>query len=239
LAARLVTGSKRDTFFFLHVMKTAGSTFTEHLTRNFQSHEMYPQGDGSSGAGAYFGLRRLAELTASERENIRLYRGHFPFEAAVAYGARGQVMITILREPVARVISLLSREQQVRQPDRSFEEIYADPLYFERFAHNHMTKVFAMRLDDAPLAYFSPIQIDRDRLEAAKENLQRIDVLGFQDRLGEMTDELRVRFGWRIDQVTDQKVSEPVAVSDGLRARIARDNALDVEFYEFARERRR
>jgi hypothetical protein len=108
-------------------------------------------------------------------------------------------------------------------------------LYFERYVHNHMTKIFSMRQEDRALGYFSPVPTNRDRLEDAKSNLRRVSVIGFQDRLDDLMDQLRTQFGWRIAPVEDQKVSEPVDVSDAFRTRIATDNALDVELYEFAR----
>lgn len=231
-----MTDRDDSTFFFLHVMKTAGSTFGQHLRRNFAVHEMYPRGDGSSGPGAYFQIAMLAALTEEERARVRLFRGHFPYAAAAAYGAPDQTVITILREPVARTVSLLTREQAIRQPGRPLEDIYSDFLYYKRFVHNHMTKVFSMQLEDGPLAFFSPVPVNRQRLLDAKQNLERIDLIGFQDSLSDLIDEVRSRFGWRIEPVEDQKVSRGVEVSESFRERIALDNALDIELYQFARE---
>lgn len=85
-----------------------------------------------------------------------------------------------------------------------------------------------------------PIDIDDDRLETAKINLEKVDVVGLNDRYDELLAELEQRYGLQIDEVESQHVaSEPWEVSDALRQRIINDNAADIELYEFARDLRR
>jgi hypothetical protein len=61
--------------------------------------------------------------------------------------------------------------------------------------------------------------------------------LGLQHRFEEFCDELQARFGWNLGTPGHANRSQRVdEVGDGLRARIAADNALDIEFFAFARD---
>jgi hypothetical protein len=62
-----------------------------------------------------------------------------------------------------------------------------------------------------------------------------MDAVGLQERFEDFCDELTARFGWRLGEPETVNTSAPVEVGEGFRARIAEDNASDVELYEFAR----
>jgi hypothetical protein len=89
---------------------------------------------------------------------------------------------------------------------------------------------------DAP----DTITVDTQRLARAKSNLARVDVVGLNDRFDEFVESLRTRFGWWPDGLgRDARAnvsSENWQAGPALRARIALDNAFDVEFYEYAKE---
>jgi hypothetical protein len=76
----------------------------------------------------------------------------------------------------------------------------------------------------------------------AKTNLERVDVLGLQERFPEFLHEMERSYGWRFRGAGDCEVGGASDVSPSFRRRIAQVNAADVEFYEHARrlwERRR
>jgi len=84
---------------------------------------------------------------------------------------------------------------------------------------------------------FTRVEFSRDHLERAKEALAGIDALGLQEHFEDFCDELTARFGWRLGEpVTGVNATAPVQVPERLRARIAEDNAFDVELYEFAKQ---
>jgi hypothetical protein len=59
--------------------------------------------------------------------------------------------------------------------------------------------------------------------------------VGLQEHFEDFCDELTARFGWRLGAPERVNATAEVEVSDSLRTRIAEDNALDVELYEFAK----
>lgn len=227
------------TYFFIHVMKTAGTTFTQHIHANFGPDEVFPAPSGKGDRKRlfdYYLIRNLRALTPDERDRIRVYGGHFPHAAAAVVGA--DTTITILREPIARTISYLRQCKGAHRKfnDATLEEIYDDPWQFPTKVHNYQAKQFAMGPGDPLESHLDVIDIDDERLARAKATVEQVDVLGLQEHYDEFIDEVRRRLGWTIQDVPNLRVSnEPVDVPAHLRERIIEDNAADIEFYEHVR----
>ncbi len=235
-------------YFFVHVMKTGGTTFISQIVDNFAPEESYPASNVEpiKLIQAYLLLQPLQAQTPEQLSKIRLFRGHFPFMATTLVGP-DVTTLTILREPVARTLSHLrhiKRGAQVagvsptqRYKDMTLEEVYDDPLGFNGFIHNFQSKLFAMTAEDGITSCSDVLAVDDDRLALAKQNLASVDVLGLSERYGEFVAEVRRRFGWKVDDIANQQVStESWDASPEFQARIARENAADMDFYAFAVE---
>lgn len=235
-------------FFFIHVMKTGGTTFISQIGANFPPEAVYPSADPEpmKRMAQYLFLQPLQALTPEQLIEIRLFHGHLPFMATTLVGP-GVITLTIIRDPVARTLSHLrhiKRGAQVagvlptqRYREMTLEEIYDDPLRFNGFIHNFQSKLFAMSAEDGVTNCSDVLEVDDRRLELAKQNLESVDVLGLSERHGEFVAEMRRRFGWNIEDIPNQQVSgETWDVSPEFRNRIAHDNAADMDFYAFAVE---
>jgi hypothetical protein len=240
----MIDGDQRI-FFFVHLMKTGGTTFVQHIKANFPPDACYPTADAEDRNRAYRRVDELKALSPEQRRDIRVYCGHFPFAASQLVGA--DVTFSILREPVDRTVSFLRHAKRwiKDKTHLSLEEIYEDEWMQHFFIRNYQSRAFAMQLDEDGEIRLDGKDVDDRLLARAKDNLERLDVLGLTERYGEFLDEMRTRFGWRIDDgVRDMLVStEDWDVSASFRARIAEENSADVEFYDHARrlldERRR
>jgi len=269
-----------DQFFFIHLMKTAGTSFAFQLRENFAPHEIYPSKESDArkdnDVAGYVSLRRLLDLTPERRAEVRIFTGHFPFVASELLDLDLR-RLTLLRHPVDRTVSVLKHFKRLtpRVEGLSLEEIYDDPWVFGHFIENHQAMMFSVTADDKPEAFGSSMtywgtlmrmqavgspdgdmqdevarlkeiavthapRVDEERFARAKANLDRVDVIGFSERYGEFVDELRDRYGWWPTGLhVDKKVNrspESWEVSDALRKRIEYDNAVDIEFYEYAQE---
>lgn len=237
--------SERETCFFVHVMKTGGTTFVQHIEANFRPEEMYPGVErGAERRRAYYMIDELRALPEGRRRVIKAYVGHFPFVASTLVGV-DLATFTILREPVERTVSVLRhcKRHVDRLRDLSLEEIYEDGYVFPMQIHNYQVKQFAMTTDDKLESHFDVIDIDDHRLEIARANLDRVDVLGLHEHYDEFVGAMQHRFDWQCGPVANMRVStEEWDVSSDFRQRIASDNAAELSFYEYARqlyERRR
>lgn len=225
-------------YFFVHIMKTGGATFRQHVYANFGPGEVYPVPKVEDMDRAWL-IDYVLSQPDDRRATFRAYMGHFPFIVTDLL-PEDFVTLTIVRDPVARTLSYLKhcKRYHAQHADLSLEEIYQDPFHFRCFVDNHQTKMFSMTPDDKLESYMDMIAMDGRRLELAKANLERVDVLGLNERYPEFLDDLRARFDWRFDRVPNRRVSREKAwqASPGLEQRIAEDNAIDMAFYEFARE---
>lgn len=149
-------------FFFVHVMKTGGTSFRSHLHSQFRADEVYPfpeldwryQGD----IEAYVSAKRFLEVDAERSAGVRVFSGHVPFVVTELMGG-GFVTISLLRDPVERTVSVLKHFRRLhrRFAARSLEEVYEDPVVFRHFVENHQTKVFSLSRGDRMGAFASAV----------------------------------------------------------------------------------
>jgi hypothetical protein len=72
------------------------------------------------------------------------------------------------------------------------------------------------------------------RLERAKQALVGLDLFGLQPRFEELCAELSRRYGVELGEPMRSNATDPMPAAAALGERIARDNALDMELYDFA-----
>ena len=225
------------TFFFLHIMKTAGTSFAQHLRANFGPEELYPIPSLSHEVRErqYWEIAALRELRPEQVHQIRMFHGHFPVLAAAMVGA--DTTMTIVRDPVDRVISHVRhcRRHFPAHHGTSLESVYEDGWLHPLFFRNYQVKQFALTADDAPMAHNEDIVIDSGRVAAAVASLEKVDVLGLTEHYDQFLDEVVDRFGWaRVGNDRLQASPGPMKVSAAFRKRIEADNQADLEFHDRA-----
>ena len=221
-------------YFFLHLHKTAGTALWKRLQRQFEPDQLYPGPQDDRAPDRTLVPEYLLERYQARRDRIQVVTGHFPLCTTELLGDEFRTF-TVLRHPVDRTISVLQHHRDLTPDDRekTLDEIYDDPVR-QLLIRNHMIKMVALRREEMTDGALTDISFDRARLELAKERLAGIDLVGVQPRFEAFCDELGRRFGWDLGPPVEANKSTPAPVSDALRSRIALDNALDIEFYEFA-----
>jgi hypothetical protein len=229
----LIEGPQRC--FFVHVQKAAGTSLVFRLRREFGRAAVYPP---ESARGNTIAVDDLVEHWGAHADEIRVVTGHFPYCTVGMLGG-DFTTFTVLREPVERTLSYLRhhRELSPEDADKPLEAIYDDDFRFDGFIHNHMVKMFALEATEMTAGMLTPVRaFTRDHLDRARGNLARVDVVGLQERFPEFCTELSSVLGRDLGAEATLNRTEQVPVANSFRARIAADNALDLELYEFARE---
>ena len=230
-----------ERFFFIHIQKTAGTSLRQHLMENFERSEVYPPPQ-EGGLYNYLVIYQmgayLVDLPATEQARFRLFHGHMPFAVTQRLALdKPPTTFTVLREPVARTLSVLKQKKKMRPElaEASLEDIYDNRKYFEGQILNHQAKIFAVPDDSDLLAGFDPYPVGPDDLARAKANLEKVDVIGLQSDMPAFLGELERRFGWKtLTEDVRENVSSETEVSPSLLDRITADNAVDIEFYRHA-----
>jgi len=222
----MVAAAAHRRFFFVHVMKTGGTSFVFQLSRNFEPDAVYPDAAldrrSPTDAEPYASFTAVDRLPAERRAAIRIYTGHLPLVARELMGP-DLVTLTLLRDPVDRTVSVLKHFKRLwpRYADLALDAIYDDELVFRHFVEHYQTRMFALsRADDAhafasvtdygtlraalddparradALGAGAVVTMDADRLARAKQNLATVDVIGVNEAFDAFVAELRDGYGW-------------------------------------------
>lgn len=151
--AGILPGSSQ--LLFIHVPKTAGTTLSRILEGLFPVEQVCP---------AYY-MRDLLLMRPDDLSTYRLFRGHFEYSVTELLGAPS--CLTMLREPVARVISYYRYIRSAPKHPRhekfaamQLEEVIEDPEELLPIS-NHQARVFGRFLDlDLVRAKMSGAPID-------------------------------------------------------------------------------
>jgi len=227
-------------FFVVHLQKSGGTSLRDRFRSTFGDHAIYPNAsDGRDKRHSVISVSHLLDRWAARRHEVRVVAGHFPL-ATVGLLDAHFVTVSVLRPPVERTLSYLRHQRKVNRADRAqtLEEIYDDPFRFHGLIRNHMVRMFSIAADEMQRGdgVLTDTPDTLDRLERAKDSLASLDAFGLLPRFDEFCDDLAARY--RLDlgpslrvNTTDYEEPPPRLVE-----RIAHDNALDVEFYEFAEQ---
>jgi hypothetical protein len=223
-------------FFFVHLQKTAGTALWRRLKSEFAPDEVYPGPTDGEPPATVLSVEHLRACWQQRHGEIRIVTGHFPLCTSELLGGRF-VTLTLLRDPVERTLSYLRHHRETTPADRevTLESIYDDPVRFE-LVHNHMVKMLSMTAAEMTDGAMTHIEFTPERLRHAKDRLHDVDVVGFQEDFSAFCEELSARYGWDLGDPIFMNRTEPVDVDAAFRARIARDNALDVELFDYARD---
>jgi hypothetical protein len=224
---------------FLHIPKAGGQTLGEYVYNHCRDAEVRDPSDADTlNAGvAYlnYGFIKEPDLVVPDhvrsllgRRDLRAVIGHFWF-GLHEHVARPSVYVTLLREPLERVVSLYYYAKL--HETMSLDDFVRSPPFKE--VDNDQTR---------RIAGVNPAVggCTRSTLRAARENLRRhFAVVGTVERFEETLALLRLKLGWTREVVSyprNVNAARPPAASlpretiEAVRAR----NELDFELWQYA-----
>jgi Galactose-3-O-sulfotransferase len=219
----------RKALIFLHIPKTAGTTLNRIIECQYSPFEIFTVDPHRIRATA----ERFKRLPEARRRRIQVVRGHL-FYGIHEFLPQGATYITLLRDPVARLLSsyyfVLRRplnplHRKLKKEGLSIEDCIR--LFPDR---NNTQCRFIAGVKDTAVN-------DERLLEIAKENLSKsFSVIGICERFEESLILISKTFGWEISTYQNHKVAKTRPKAEPRLADIIREhNRLDVELYEFGK----
>ncbi len=221
-----------DCLVFVHIPKSAGHTMNSVLRRQYKRSETIDFNTLEKG------LDGFANVPVDERTRARLVRGH------VHYGIhrwlpREARYITVLRDPIQRVLSLYSYVR--REPRHPLHDRLAvSGAGLEEFVETGMDRTQVENGQTRQIAGIQDQDPTPDDLKAALSNLRKFVVVGLMEQFDESLILMKRMLGWRTPYYVRQNVgggdaAGTRAVSSHALELIRQRNDLDLALYSEAR----
>lgn len=117
--------------FYVHLMKTGGTSFGRWMRQRFPAARTYPDVESGEGPQAKVMARALLDAPAERRASIDFFSVHMAAWVGEAV-APDHLLMTVLRDPVDRTISHLRHIARLPETPDGLEDIYRDPRWRDR-----------------------------------------------------------------------------------------------------------
>jgi hypothetical protein len=218
-----------DILFFLHIPKTAGTSFNAILTSQFAPEEICPF--------PYEGFTNALRQTPSEAlMKYRLMQAHCKY-SIFRLLPRPPIFITMLRDPIQRFIS--TYHHILRDSTHQLHKTVARgalPLHefvkhsSSQIIHNQMVRRLASGAESLG---------EQAQLEVAQSRLSEMAFFGLTERFEDSIKVLGGTFGWHINTLPHLNAAPSkhtyAAISDEVLDDIRMANSLDAALYEFGK----
>ncbi|MCW8925543.1 MAG: sulfotransferase family 2 domain-containing protein [Xanthomonadales bacterium] len=227
--------------FFIHIMKTAGTSLRRMFTANFDESMTYPNDADlrKTKDGFYPSLSTIIRRKqAGELRNFKILCGHYPFFLGKLVFNQPRYIV-FLRDPIARTISMIEH-RKMKTPEfqkLSYEEILDHKTFVKNQLENYQTKVFAFRgVEQCDHDTNIPLEITPENYQLALKRLDEVDVVGLTEFFDESVELIEEKFRFNFNNVLHaNRGAYDVQVSEKVRQKIMDINQYDMALYDHAK----
>jgi hypothetical protein len=221
---------------FLHIPKTAGTTFLSILRRQYFGKKIFAfSGDIASD------IKRFEALSEHDKTNVKLFTGHAPIVSGVKR-ADNATIITFLRDPINRVKSFC---QHVAEGKSLYliDEFPPETFSLDNFlkSGNEELSNFQTKMLVCDGSYTLPDNMsDREAADLALDNLlNKISYFGLQEYFDESLNVFSSALHWRMPiyaSKNKKNINKSIQFEKRHLEKIAALNAIDLAVYKSAKE---
>ena len=229
IANATICSVDREALIFLHIPKTAGTTLNRIIEWQYNPLSIFTVDPYRIRAT----VARFKKFSEQRRRRFRVVRGHLLY-GIHEFLPQGATYITMLRDPVARVLSTYAFI--LRRPLHPLHR----KLKAGRLGVEDLIRMTPHR-QNLQCRFISGIGIgpncDEGVLELAKQNLARaFRVVGLCEQFQESLCVMMAAFGWKVPFYTNRKVTKSrPSIEPHVIDMIREYNRLDFDLYDFAR----
>ncbi|PKG98955.1 sulfotransferase family 2 domain-containing protein [Paraglaciecola sp. MB-3u-78] len=245
----------KKVILFAHIPKTAGSSLRDIGMKNCERSLTLHVAHDRSGKGISEQIKQFNQLSAeSPIDGQTIVLGHFGFSMHEYLGQSDFQYITMLRDPVDRVVSHFYHLKSTAHPGVSGLSLieFARSNRFEVILDNMQTRFLSNYGWHCYNPYYMPLfefsasnqtkitACDDDMFLCAKNNLLNNTLFGLQEEMADSLSLFSSCLGWEANEVklNQRKVNpdeEPELMSDAINIIRAR-NKYDLGLYELAQK---
>jgi hypothetical protein len=219
------------TLIYLHLPKCGGTTLNRLIEWEYSPLRIYSV-DPSFFRWSYY---RLLALPARRLARLQVVKGHMPFGIHKRLPLPA-TYITVLREPVERVISeyYFARHYRLHPQYRRMQKLSLEQYATTTPHHNLQCKLLAGL--PGPRDFLAGDCTD-ETLQVAKANLaQHFAIAGLTERFEETLALIKILFGWKLAHYASFNVTpirpRKAAVDESVQRIIAERNRFDVAIHQ-------
>lgn len=225
---------------FLHIPKTAGSTFARILRNQYRGKPRFVfTGDNK------IDKERFSELSKVEKDSVGLFTGHAPIVSGIKEADEIPI-ITILRDPVSRVKSFCQyvSEGKSKYLLGMFPPERFDLDEFLYSGNSELSNLQSRMLINYEMGekglLISNLNQDEIKLMALDNLFNKLTCYGLQEKFDESLIHISRKFGWKTpyyEYRNRKDLKKLLKFEDRHINKIKELNEIDIAFYNEAKER--
>ncbi len=220
---------RQKKIIFLHIPKTAGTTLTTIIKRNYRENEIVQ---------LYQPQTFHAELTAAlQNDEKKMLFGHFPFHPDIATSQA--YVFAFMRDPIARTVSNYFHLKSSKNPEHK-KWLQNVPTFLDFLQQKQAFNWQARHLSG--FKGITPFKSDLSAsLEMATSNLLRLNFVGLTENFSDSLLCIGQDLGWiklnHFNKNVHYRGDEAKELAMKYYDEIAEQNQLDLALYKIAKQR--